>query len=42
MYITVSKKHRMYMPKEVSVYGGDNTEDIDELNKITIKLLVLI
>ena len=41
MFITVNKKDRMYMPKDVSVFGGDNSEDIDELNKITIKPLVL-
>lgn len=37
MFITISKKDRVYMPKDVSVFGGENTEDIDELNKIVIK-----
>ncbi|CAF0837663.1 unnamed protein product [Brachionus calyciflorus] len=37
LFIVVNKKHRQYMPKDVSVYGGDTSDDIEELNKITIK-----
>lgn len=42
MLITVNRKDRIYMPKDISVLGGDNSEDIDELNKITIKPLVFV
>lgn len=40
MYIIVNKKYRQLMPKDVHVLGGDSSDDIKELNKITIKPLV--
>lgn len=37
LFIVVNKKNRQYMPKEIIVMGGDSPDDINELNKVTIK-----
>jgi hypothetical protein len=38
LYMTINKNHKQYMPKEVVVNGGDNPDDVTELNKLNIKL----
>ena len=37
LFIVINKKNRQYMPKEVLVFGGESSDDIVELNKLTIK-----
>lgn len=34
LIIVINKKNRQYMPKEVVVYGGDNSDEVIELNKV--------
>ena len=38
LIIVINNKNRQYMPKEVLVYGGDNSDEIIELNKVTFSL----
>jgi hypothetical protein len=35
LIIVINKKNRQYMPKEVLVYGGDNSDEVTELNKVS-------
>jgi hypothetical protein len=35
--MSINKKNRQHMPKDVVIMGGESTDDVDELNKIAIK-----
>jgi hypothetical protein len=34
----VNKKHKQHMPKDVLIMGGENSDEIDEINKVSIKM----
>ena len=37
LIIVVNKIYRQYMPKDVTVIGGDSPDEVTELNKLTLK-----